>query len=455
MADIRDRTAQARLLQLPADTYTNLRPLDQDWQLYNYSPSGMDQFRGNAAWNPTQPGGRTAGPMGEGLDPSNWGDLLGLNESLLRERGYQGGLTGQEALPWLQANNLAVGQSGPLKDGLARHGNYYTQLFDTANGYAPIGTGYRTQNDYAEEGTGLATVALMALGGAALNGGFGTPTPAGGAAGGGAAGGGGLLGTEAVAPTLSAGSITGGSGLSAAQMAALQTPFQMTAPLTFGEAALAAGGGAAAAGGAGGGGGAGALGGSGAGGATAGGSGVWNPAIIDSAMNTAGYGANAQAAANMGTSLYGTGAQAGSFWDTLSNGASNWASDPNNWLKLAGAAAGAADAKDQTQTQSRDPWGPAQPYILEALQQGQKLNQQYQAQPFSPQQQTAYNNLGSLLNLANTNAPGLLSGFQANATGANNYDRSNPRKALLGSAPMQGNWNPGMLSFFPQTGKGG
>ena len=182
---------------------------------------------------------------------------------------------------------------------------------------------------------------------------------------------------------------------------------------------------------------------------------MWNPAIIDSAMNTAGYGANAQAAANMGTSLYGTGAQAGSFWDTLSNGASNWASDPNNWLKLAGAAAGAADAKDQQQTQTRDPWGPAQPYILEALQQGQKLNQQYQAQPFSPQQQTAYNNLGGLLNLANTNAPGLLSGFQANATGANNYDRSNPRKSLLGSAPMQGNWNPGLLSFFPQNGKGG
>jgi len=444
MADIRDRTAQARLLQLPADTYTNLRPLDQDWQLYNYSPSGMDQFRGNAAWNPTQPGGRTAGPMAEGLDPSNWGDLLGLNESLLRERGYQGGLTGQEALPWLQANNLAVGQSGPLKDGLARHGNYYTQLFDTANGYAPLGTGYRTRNDYAEEGTGLATVALMALGGAALNGGFTAPTPAGG----GAVGAGGSM--------AGAGYVPGGLGIDTTlgtQIGANLANAGYFGPAATGGAGVA--GGAAVAGGAGGGGGAGGLLSGGSGGAAAGGSNVWNPAIIDSAMNTAGYGANAQAATNMGTSLFGTGAQSGGLWDTISNGASNWASDPNNWLKLAGAVGGAVDSKDQTQTQTRDPWGPAQPFILEALQQGQKLNQQYQAQPFSPQQQAAYNNLGGLLNLANTNAPGLLSGFQANAAGANNYDRSNPRKALLGSAPMQGNWNPGLLSFFPQSGKGG
>jgi len=450
MADIRDRTAQARLLQLPADTYTNLRPLDQDWQLYNYSPSGLDQFRGNAAWNPTQPGGRTAGPMAEGLDPSNWGDLLGLNESLLRERGYQGGLTGQEALPWLQANNLAVGQSGPLKDGLARHGNYYTQLFDTANGYAPLGTGYRTRNDYAEEGTGLATVALMALGGAAMNGGFTTPTPAGVAA-----GGGGLLSAEAAMPTLGTGSITGGSGLSAAQMAALQTPFQMTAPLTFGEAALAAGGGAAAAGGGGGGGG-GLL----SGGGISGGSGLSAESLASLSTPVA----NVPSGAGLGGGAAGLGSiEMPSISNTgnLSKvpatigGDMNWLDWGKLGLQALGAYQGYQDGKDQQQTQTRDPWGPAQPYILEALQQGQKLNQQYQAQPFSPQQQTAYNNLGSLLNLANTNAPGLLSGFQANATGANNYDRSNPRKALLGSAPMQGNWNPGLLSFFPQSGKGG
>lgn len=322
-----------------------------------------------------------------------------------------------------------------------------------ADGNALAVNEFNDRTTFMEKASRAATGALLLYTGAGLAGLTGAPAAGGG---GGAAGGGGLLSAEAAVPTLGTGSITGGSGLSAAQMAALQTPFQMTAPLTLGELGVAGAGGAAAAGGAGGGGaGGGLLSGSGAGGATAGGSNVWNPAIIDSAMNTAGYGANAQAATNLGTSLYSTGAQGGGLWDTISNGASNWISDPNNWLKLAGAAAGAADAKDQTQTQTRDPWGPAQPYILEALQQGQKLNQQYQAQPFSPQQQAAYNNLGGLLNLANTNAPGLLSGFQANATGANNYDRSNPRKALLGSAPMQGAWNPGLLSFFPQNGGGG
>lgn len=444
MADIRDRTAQARLQQLPADTYTNLRPLDQDWQLYNYSPSGMDQFRGNAAWNPTQPGGRTAGPMAEGLDPSNWGDLLGLNESLLRERGYQGGLTGQEALPWLQANNLAVGQSGPLKDGLARHGNYYTQLFDTANGYAPLGTGYRTQNDYAEEGTGLATVALMALGGAALNGGFTTPPPAGG----GAVGAGGSM--------ASAGYVPGGLGIDTTlgtQIGANLANAGYFGPAATGGAGVA--GGAAVAGGAGGGGGAGGL--------------LAGNADKAALLGNAGYGQGMSGAA---TSAFDTvagmtgsnqlGAAAGNVTDgnwlqAAQNvgGNMNWLDWGKLGLQALGAYQGYQAGKDQQQTQTRDPWGPAQPYILEALQQGQKLNQQYQAQPFSPQQQTAYNNLGSLLNLANTNAPGLLSGFQANATGANNYDRSNPRKALLGSAPMQGNWNPGLLSFFPQNGKGG
>lgn len=444
MADIRDRTAQARLLQLPADTYTNLRPLDQDWQLYNYSPSGMDQFRGNAAWNPTQPGGRTAGPMAEGLDPSNWSDLLGLNESLLRERGYQGGLTGQEALPWLQANNLAVGQSGPLKDGLARHGNYYTQLFDAANGYAPLGTGYRTQNDYAEEGTGLATVALMALGGAAMNGGFGQPTPT--PVAGGAVGAGGSM--------AGAGYVPAGLGIDTTlgtQIGANLANAGYFGPAATGGAGVA--GGAAAAGG----------GGGSTGGLLAGN--ADKAALLGDAGYGAGMSGNATSAfdtvagmsGNNGLGSAAANVQDGNFGQAIKDvgGSMNWLDWGKLGLQALGAYKGYQDGKDQQQTQTRDPWGPAQPYILEALQQGQKLNQQYQAQPFSPQQQTAYNNLGSLLNLANTNAPGLLSGFQANATGANNYDRSNPRKALLGSAPMQGNWNPGLLSFFPQNGKGG
>lgn len=170
-----------------------------------------------------------------------------------------------------------------------------------------------------------------------------------------------------------------------------------------------------------------------------------NPALIDSAMGATGYGASSAGAGGGGASglsgLLGSG-----------SGGMNW----TDWGKLAlqayGAYQGSKDAKDQTQTQTRDPWGPAQPYILANLQRGQQLQDQLAANPFTPQQQTAYNNIGGLLNLMNQNAPGLLGGYQANATGANNYDRSNPRKALTGSTAMQGNWAPGLLNFFPPRG---
>ena len=118
------------------------------------------------------------------------------------------------------------------------------------------------------------------------------------------------------------------------------------------------------------------------------------------------------------------------------------------WAKLAGTALGAMSGKDQQQTSSRDPWGPAQPFLQDLIGQGQQLSQAYQQQPFSQQQQTAYNNLGGLLNAINTGAGGLLAGMNANASGANNFDRANPRKALQGSNFSLGNFAPGLLQFF-------
>lgn len=118
------------------------------------------------------------------------------------------------------------------------------------------------------------------------------------------------------------------------------------------------------------------------------------------------------------------------------------------WAQLAGTALGAMSGKDQQQTSSRDPWGPAQPFLQDLIGQGQQLSQAYQQQPFSQQQQTAYNNLGGLLNAINTGAGGLLAGMNANASGANNFDRSNPRKALQGSNFSLGNFAPGLLQFF-------
>ena len=115
---------------------------------------------------------------------------------------------------------------------------------------------------------------------------------------------------------------------------------------------------------------------------------------------------------------------------------------------LAGGLFGAASGKDSTQTSSRDPWGPAQPFLTQLIGQGQTLATDLQAHPFSDAQKTAYGNNASLLNAINTGAPGLLAGFQANASGMNNYDRSNPRKQLTGSSFNLNGFTPSLLSYF-------
>lgn len=117
---------------------------------------------------------------------------------------------------------------------------------------------------------------------------------------------------------------------------------------------------------------------------------------------------------------------------------------------------GAASNRDQTstnsQTNTREPWAPAQPLLQSLIGSTQKLADQYSAQPFTPAQQTAYNNLGGLLNTINSGAPGLLGGAMANASGANNYDRTNPRRQLTGSSFDMSQFAPGLLNFFPRQG---
>jgi len=121
-----------------------------------------------------------------------------------------------------------------------------------------------------------------------------------------------------------------------------------------------------------------------------------------------------------------------------------------------GAALGAASARDQEQSANqtsaskttKDPYAPAKPFLDQMIGQGQQLATQYQQQPFSQAQQTAYNNLGGLLNAINGGAGALLQGMGASASGANNYDRSNPRKALQGGGIDLSGWAPGLLQFF-------
>lgn len=141
---------------------------------------------------------------------------------------------------------------------------------------------------------------------------------------------------------------------------------------------------------------------------------------------------------------------AGGAGATTGAGTSGW----DTLAKAAGAVAGAYDSRDQTVASNRDPWGPAQPFLKDLLGQASTLSHQYQQQPFSAAQQTAYGNVGGLLNALNQGAPGLLAGFGANASGANNFDRANPRRALTGSSfQLPAGYSAGLLNFFGGGGK--
>jgi len=74
--------------------------------------------------------------------------------------------------------------------------------------------------------------------------------------------------------------------------------------------------------------------------------------------------------------------------------------------QLGGAALGALSAKDQNQTSTstRDPWGPAQQYLKDNLATNAAMQKHYQANPFSTEQQGAYQ--GLLNTLANNQANG-------------------------------------------------
>jgi len=117
---------------------------------------------------------------------------------------------------------------------------------------------------------------------------------------------------------------------------------------------------------------------------------------------------------------------------------------------LLGAAAGAASSKDQTQTSSRDPWEPAQPFIKANIDSTAALQKQYQANPFSADQQTALSNILQTINGANAAAPSLWGGMNANASGANNFDRLNPRRSLIGNSTAMPGYAPGLLNGFPK-----
>lgn len=160
--------------------------------------------------------------------------------------------------------------------------------------------------------------------------------------------------------------------------------------------------------------------------------------LIGSGGNMAGTGAGSTSGLNSG-GLLGAGVNAltGGNGDVLGG--------------LLGAYLGYQDSKDKQQTSKTEPWGPMQPYLMGLAKEGAGLFDQYKQQPFSPAEQTAYGNLGNMYDFINANAPGLMSGFNANASGQNQFVRGQ-RKGLIGNsydpATSPVAWQPGLLGNF-------
>lgn len=76
-----------------------------------------------------------------------------------------------------------------------------------------------------------------------------------------------------------------------------------------------------------------------------------------------------------------------------------------------------------TQTQSKEPWAPLQPWLLTNALQGIGLQGQYQAQPFSPQQQAAYDNSYAQGDYMRNLVPSLLGQLGQQPVG---FDPANP-----------------------------
>lgn len=100
------------------------------------------------------------------------------------------------------------------------------------------------------------------------------------------------------------------------------------------------------------------------------------------------------------------------------------------WAAVASGAAGALvggllgggrGGGTQTQSASREPWGPAQPWLQQNIGRGQALQNFYQANPFSGAQKTAYNNQFTMSDAYRAMLPQLMAGMNTQT-----FDRTNP-----------------------------
>ena len=81
-------------------------------------------------------------------------------------------------------------------------------------------------------------------------------------------------------------------------------------------------------------------------------------------------------------------------WEQLVNAGIDFAKNNAGAIigGIAGAAGNSGSSKTNETTATKDPWGPAQPYIMRNLQDQQALQDYYKANPFNAQQQAGINN---------------------------------------------------------------
>lgn len=108
----------------------------------------------------------------------------------------------------------------------------------------------------------------------------------------------------------------------------------------------------------------------------------------------------------------------------------------NAGVAIGGALLGSMNSGESggaSQSQNKEPWAPAQPWLMQNLLQGQALQNRYTAEPFSPQQRAAYDNSYAQSDYMRGLIPGLLGQMQKQPVG---FDPANPL-----ARPTAWDWN--------------
>lgn len=112
---------------------------------------------------------------------------------------------------------------------------------------------------------------------------------------------------------------------------------------------------------------------------------------------------------------------------------------------LLGGLLGAGGSGDKEKTQTREPWKPAQPFLLSNLQKNADMQKYYEHNPFNQQQRTSLDNIFSDLDtFRGATAPNLM--MFANNAMTGGYKR--PQF----SSPGRAGYSPNRSSFGPNSG---